>query len=159
MPNRTPLPASQTRASKPASLNGSAASLPEKILTAEGITYDDVLLVPAHSTVLPREVDTSTFLTKNIRLSIPLVSSAMDTVTESAMAIALAREGGIGIIHKNLSIERQAEEVGIVKRSESGMVQDPVTLGPDRSLRDASVQMRKFGISGIPIVDGAGRLV
>lgn len=135
-----------------------SSTSPEKLLAAEGITYDDVLLVPAHSTVLPRNVDTSTWLTKRIRLSIPLISSAMDTVTESAMAIALAREGGIGIIHKNLSIERQAEEVDIVKRSESGMILSPITLTPDRSLRDALLLMRKYQISGIPIVTDGGKL-
>ncbi len=130
-----------------------------KILAAEGITYDDVLLVPGHSTIMPRDVDTSTQFTKRIRLSIPLVSSAMDTVTESAMAIALARDGGIGIIHKNLSIERQAEEVDIVKRSESGMILQPITLGPDRSLREALQIMRKFHISGIPVIDEQGHLL
>ncbi len=139
------------------SAHASRAAQP-KILAAEGITYDDVLLIPAHSTVLPRNVDTSTWLTKRIRLSIPLMSSAMDTVTESAMAIGLAREGGIGIIHKNLSIERQAEEVDIVKRSESGMILSPITLTPDRSLRDALLLMRKYHISGIPIITDAGKL-
>src|SRR4051812_19705632 len=114
----------------------------EKLLSAEGITYDDVLLIPAASSVLPRDVDTSTWFTRRIRISIPLVSSAMDTVTESAMAIALAREGGIGIIHKNLTPERQAEEVDIVKRSESGMILSPITLTPDRSLGDALFLMR-----------------
>jgi IMP dehydrogenase len=130
----------------------------EKILAVEGITYDDVLLIPGHSTVLPRAVDTSTWLTKRIRLSIPLVSSAMDTVTESAMAIALAREGGIGIIHKNLSIQRQAEEVDAVKRSESGMILSPITLTPDRSLEDALQLMRKYHISGIPVTNKDGKL-
>jgi IMP dehydrogenase len=128
------------------------------MLPVEGITYDDVLLIPGHSIVLPRSVDTSTWLTKHIRLSIPLVSSAMDTVTESAMAIALAREGGIGIIHKNLSIERQAEEVDTVKRSESGMILSPITLTPDRSLRDALLLMRKYHISGIPVTGPGGKL-
>ena len=132
--------------------------IPEKILAEQGITYDDVLLIPAHSTVLPRNVDTSTWLTKRIRISVPLVSSAMDTVTESAMAIALAREGGIGIIHKNLSIERQAEEVDIVKRSESGMILKPITLAPDASLRDALLLMRKYHISGIPVITDGGNL-
>lgn len=139
-----------------ASMNGSART---KILLDEGITYDDVLLVPGHSQVMPRDVDISTQFTRRIRLSVPLVSSAMDTVTESAMAIALAREGGIGIIHKNLSIERQAEEVDIVKRSESGMIQTPITLGPERSLREAMAQMRKYSISGIPVVDAENYLV
>ena len=140
----------------PSSANGSSPS--PKILAEQGITYDDVLLIPAHSTVLPRDVDTSTWFTRHIRLSIPLVSSAMDTVTESAMAIALAREGGIGIIHKNLSIERQAEEVDVVKRSESGMILKPITLTPDRSLRDALVLMRKYHISGIPVILEGGQL-
>ncbi len=130
----------------------------DKFFATDGITYDDVLLVPAHSTVLPRDVDTSTWLTRRIRLSIPLVSSAMDTVTESAMAIALAREGGIGIIHKNLSIQRQAEEVDTVKRSESGMILSPITLTPDRSLRDALLLMRKYHISGIPVTTNGGKL-
>lgn len=140
----------------------SATRLPAsrlKVLPAEGITYDDVLLLPAHSVVMPRDVNVSTQLTRRIRLSIPLVSSAMDTVTESAMAISLAREGGIGIVHKNLSIERQAEEVDIVKRSESGMIQNPITLGPDHTLREALGQMRKYHISGIPVVNATGHLV
>jgi len=142
-------------------MNGSHASKSEskvKVLPNEGITYDDVLLIPGHSKVLPRDVDTSTWLTKKIRLSVPLVSSAMDTVTESAMAIALAREGGIGIIHKNMSIERQAEEVDIVKRSESGMILSPITLTPDRTLRDALTLMRKYRISGIPVTTDGGLL-
>jgi len=138
--------------------NAKSAQRP-KLLAEEGITYDDVLLVPGHSLVLPRNVDTSTWLTKHIRISIPLVSSAMDTVTESAMAIALAREGGIGIIHKNLSIERQAEEVDIVKRSESGIILTPITLTPERSLRDALALMRKYHISGIPVITNDGILV
>ncbi len=135
-----------------------SGGISQKILAPKGITYDDVLLVPAHSSVLPRDVDTSTWLTRKIKLSVPLVSSAMDTVTESAMAIALAREGGIGIIHKNLSIERQAEEVDIVKRSESGMILKPITLTPDRSLRDALLLMRKYHISGIPVISDSGHL-
>ena len=153
----------KTRASRiPApSRNGNSAHGRQpisKVVQFEGITYDDVLLIPAHSTVLPRDVDTSTWLTRHIRLSIPLVSSAMDTVTESAMAIALAREGGIGIIHKNLSIQRQAEEVDLVKRSESGMILQPITLTPDRSLRDALLLMKKYHISGIPVTTDGGKL-
>ncbi len=132
--------------------------LVDKFFATEGITYDDVLLIPGHSIVVPRSVDTTTWLTKRIRLSIPLVSSAMDTVTESAMAIALAREGGIGIIHKNLSIQRQAEEVDAVKRSESGIILTPITLTPDRSLRDALLLMKKYSISGIPVTDKHGKL-
>jgi IMP dehydrogenase len=122
-------------------------------------TFDDVLLVPAKSNVLPREVDVSTKLTKNIKLNIPLVSAAMDTVTESEMAIAIAREGGIGIIHKNMSIEKQASEVDKVKRSESGMILNPITLTPDRKVRDALEIMSTYRISGIPIVDSNGKLV
>ncbi|GBD07391.1 Inosine-5'-monophosphate dehydrogenase [bacterium HR21] len=128
-------------------------------IVGEGITFDDVLLVPAYSEVLPREVDIRTWLTRGIALNIPIVSAAMDTVTESAMAIAMAREGGIGIIHKNLTIERQAEEVDRVKRSESGMIRNPITLTPDRPVREALAVMRRYSISGIPIVDGEHRLV
>jgi IMP dehydrogenase len=122
-------------------------------------TFDDVLLVPAKSNVLPREVDVSTKLTRNIKLNIPLVSAAMDTVTESEMAIAIAREGGIGIIHKNMSIEKQVSEVDKVKRSESGMILNPITLTPDRKVRDALEIMSTYRISGIPIVDSNGKLV
>ncbi len=129
-----------------------------KKIIGEAITYDDVLLVPARSSVIPRDVDVSTRLTKNIRLNIPLLSAAMDTVTESEMAIALAREGGIGIIHKNLSIERQAEEVDKVKRSESGMIMNPVTLTADKTVGDVLDLMTKFSVSGIPIV-AEGKLV
>lgn len=123
-----------------------------KIL-GEAITYDDVLLVPAKSSVLPRETDISTKLTRHITLNIPLLSAAMDTVTEAEMAIAMAREGGIGIIHKNLSIERQAEEVDRVKRSESGMIQKPITLSPNNTVGEALAVMKKYSVSGIPIVD------
>lgn len=122
-------------------------------------TFDDVLLVPAKSDVLPKEVDVSTKFTRNIKLNIPLVSAAMDTVTESEMAIAIAREGGIGIIHKNMSIERQVSEVDRVKRSESGMILNPVTLTPDRKVREALEIMNRYKISGIPVVDSSGKLV
>ncbi|HEV2913063.1 MAG TPA: IMP dehydrogenase [Pyrinomonadaceae bacterium] len=125
----------------------------------EGLTYDDVLLVPALSDVLPAETDTSTRFTREIRLQIPLCSSAMDTVTEAALAIALAQQGGIGVIHKNLSIERQAEEVDKVKRSESGMIVDPVTIRPDRPVREALAVMERYKISGVPVVDEDGHLV
>lgn len=125
----------------------------------EGITFDDVLLLPRKSAILPREVDVSSRLTREIKLNIPIVSAAMDTVTESAMAVAIAREGGIGILHKNLSIEQQCEEVDKVKRSESGMIRNPVTLSPDDTISDAHSLMRKFSISGIPIVDSKFRLV
>lgn len=131
----------------------------EKIKIEEALTFDDVLLVPAKSTVLPREVDVATFLTPEIKLNIPIVSAAMDTVTESNLAVAIAREGGIGILHKNMSIERQCEEVDKVKRSESGMIKDPVTLSPDKTIGDALELMRKYSVSGIPIVDNSKKLV
>jgi IMP dehydrogenase len=124
----------------------------------EALTFDDVLLVPAKSTVLPRDINISSRLTRNIMLNIPLVSAAMDTVTESALAIALARQGGIGIIHKNLSIHDQATEVDKVKRSESGMIVDPITLPPDALIGQAWETMKKFSISGIPITKN-GKLV
>ncbi|MCD6165844.1 IMP dehydrogenase [bacterium] len=125
----------------------------EKVVM-EALTFDDVLLVPAKSEVLPREVDVSTRLSRNIALNIPLVSAAMDTVTEARLAIALAREGGIGIIHKNMSIARQVAEVDKVKRSESGMIVDPVTLPVEAKLKDALKLMERYRISGIPIVQG-----
>src|SRR5512133_177736 len=118
------------------------------------LTFDDVLLVPGYSEIHPNQVDLGTRLTKDIGLRIPLMSAAMDTVTESRMAIALAQLGGIGIIHKNLSPERQAEEVDKVKRSESGMITDPITIGPDAPIRDAEALMAKFRISGVPVVEG-----
>jgi IMP dehydrogenase len=124
-----------------------------------GLTFDDVLLVPRYSAVHPREVSTSSRLTRTIALNIPLVSAAMDTVTEADMAIAMARSGGIGVLHKNMTVERQAAEVDKVKRSESGMIMNPITLGPDRPLREAYQLMRRFKISGVPIVDGQGRLI
>lgn len=125
----------------------------DKII-GEGITFDDVLLIPAKSKILPKMAETRTRLTRNIELNIPLVSAAMDTVTESELAIAIAREGGIGIIHKNMSIERQAEEVDRVKRSESGMILKPISMSPNDLIGDAIQVMNKFHISGIPIVDG-----
>lgn len=125
----------------------------------EGLTYDDVLLVPARSAVMPRQVSTKTWLTRNIPLNIPLVSAAMDTVTEAEMAIAIAREGGVGVLHKNMTIERQAAEVRRVKRSESGMIMDPITLHPDDTVADARRLMARYSIGGIPIVDQEGKLV
>src|SRR5687768_7560528 len=125
----------------------------------DGLTFDDVLLIPARSDVLPAETDTSTQFTRGIRLQIPLCSSAMDTVTEAALAIAIAQQGGIGVIHKNLSVERQAEEVDKVKRSESGMIVDPVTIRPDRPVREALSVMERYHISGVPVVDEDGHLV
>lgn len=125
----------------------------------EGLTYDDVLLIPARSSVMPREVSTATWLTRRIRLNIPLLSAAMDTVTESEMAIAMAREGGVGVLHKNMTIERQAAEVRRVKRSESGMILDPITLRPDDTVADARALMARYSIGGIPVVDEDKRLV
>ncbi|MGM9527377.1 MAG: IMP dehydrogenase [Oscillospiraceae bacterium] len=125
----------------------------------EGLTYDDVLLVPAESDVLPADVDLSTNLTKNIRLNIPLISAAMDTVTEYRMAIALAREGGIGVIHKNMSIDAQAEQVDQVKRSENGVITNPFSLTAERTIGEADQLMAKFRISGVPIVDTEGKLI
>src|SRR5215469_14265610 len=129
----------------------------QDVLT-EGLTFDDVLLEPARSEVLPGEVDTKTCLTRTIILNIPIVSAAMDTVTESHLAIALAQQGGIGIVHRNMSIERQAEEVDRVKRSESGMIVDPITIAPDRSIADAQDLMRRYRISGVPVTKD-GKLV
>ena len=123
-------------------------------IIGEGITFDDVLLVPAYSEVIPNEVDLSTYLTKKIRLNIPMMSAGMDTVTEHRMAIAMARQGGIGIIHKNMSIEEQAEEVDKVKRSENGVITDPFSLSPEHTIQDADDLMAKYRISGVPITEG-----
>ncbi len=123
-------------------------------IIGEGITFDDVLLVPSYSQVIPNQVDLTTWLTKKIKLNIPMMSAGMDTVTEHRMAIAMARQGGIGIIHKNMSIEAQAEEVDKVKRSENGVITDPFSLTPDHTLADADALMGKFRISGVPITEG-----
>lgn len=125
----------------------------------EGLTYDDVLLIPAFSEVLPREVNIQTKFTKNITLNVPIVSAAMDTVTESEMAIAMARSGGIGVLHKNMSIEKQASEVKKVKRSESGMILEPITVTKEETVFDAKNLMREYGIGGIPVVDANGKLI
>ncbi|MBI5600719.1 MAG: IMP dehydrogenase [Gemmatimonadetes bacterium] len=130
-----------------------------RIREDQALTFDDVLLSPAHSLTHPKSVDTSSRLTRGIPLNVPLVSAAMDTVTESEMAIAMARAGGIGVLHKNMSIDRQAAEVDRVKRSESGMILHPITLQPDANLREAVAMMAKFRISGVPIVDAGGKLV
>ena len=127
-------------------------------ISAEGLTYDDVLLIPSYSEVLPRDVCIKTRFTRNIELNVPIVSAAMDTVTESAMAIAIAREGGIGVLHKNMSIDQQAIEVRKVKRAESGMIIDPVTLGLDSNVLDAKKNMKEHRIGGIPIIDKNGIL-
>lgn len=127
-------------------------------IIGEGITFDDVLLVPAYSEVLPNDVDLTTQLTQKIKLNIPLMSAGMDTVTEHRMAIAMARQGGIGVIHKNMTIEKQAEEVDKVKRSENGVISDPFYLSPEHTLADADALMSKFRISGVPITED-GKLV
>src|SRR5579872_7625976 len=124
----------------------------------EGLTFDDVLLQPARSEIVPAEADTRTRLTRAIPLNIPIVSAAMDTVTESHLAIALAQQGGIGIIHRNMPVERQAEEVDRVKRSESGMIVDPITIGPEQPIYEAQALMDRFRISGVPVTKN-GRLV
>src|SRR5574341_1059741 len=121
----------------------------------EGLTFDDVLLLPGKSSVLPTEVDTRTCLTKKIAIHIPVLSAAMDTVTESRLAIAIARQGGVGFIHRNMSVERQAEEVDKVKRSESGMIVDPVTIAPGLSVRQALEIMTKYRVSGLPVTRGS----
>src|SRR5436190_2502157 len=123
-------------------------------IVSDGITFDDVLLIPAYSDFVPSDADTRTRLTRNIELNIPLISAPMDTVTESALAIALAQEGGIGIIHKNLSLENQAREVEKVKRSENGVIVDPITLPPTATIATARRVMREYNVSGIPIVEG-----
>lgn len=125
----------------------------------EGLTFDDVLLIPQHSKVLPRDVKTNTRLTKKIKLNIPLMSAGMDTVTEAALAIAIAREGGIGIIHKNMPLQKQAQEVDRVKRSDNGVITNPFSLSPENTLQDAKDLTAKYKISGVPIVDGDGHLV
>ncbi len=127
-------------------------------IVSEGITFDDVLLVPGYSEVIPNQIDLTTQLTRSIRLNIPVMSAGMDTVTEHRMAIAMARQGGIGIIHKNMSIESQAEEVDKVKRSEFGVITDPFSLHPDNTLQEAEDLMHKYRISGVPIVDRSGKL-
>src|SRR4051812_40889621 len=136
----------------------SGTELPEKF-AREGLTFDDVLLVPAESAVLPNDVSTATRLTRTIALEVPVVSAAMDTVTEARMGIALAREGGIGIVHRNLSIEAQVGEVDKVKRSEAGMIVEPVTLRPTARVSEALALMKRYRVSGIPVTDENGRLV
>src|SRR5207248_1694421 len=132
-----------------------AISIGEGLATA--LTFDAVLLVPQHSTVLPYQVDVSTRLTRRIRLNVPLVSAAMDTVTESRLAIAMAQHGGLGVIHKNLAVEEQASEVDRVKRSESGMIVDPITLSPTHRIHEALELMKKFSISGVPITEDGSK--
>ncbi|MEG0181281.1 MAG: IMP dehydrogenase, partial [Peptostreptococcaceae bacterium] len=128
-------------------------------IVKEGLTFDDVLLIPQKSEILPKEINTETYLTKTIKLNIPLMSAGMDTVTESKMAISMARQGGMGIIHKNMSIEQQASEVDRVKRSESGVIVDPFFLSKDHTIQDADNIMSKFRISGVPIVNEDKKLI
>ena len=142
-----------------ATINNSPASGSSKKFFGEGLTFDDVLLMPAYSQILPREVNISTQLTKTITLNVPLLSAAMDTVTEAALAIALAREGGLGILHKNMGIDQQADQVRKVKRSENGLILDPLTLRPDATIGEALWMMRENKIGGIPIVDAQHKLV
>ena len=160
-------PSQKFRPAVPVNTGGGPLSVPHdearssgyaRIRSEPALTFDDVLLLPAHSLVHPRDVVTASRFTRGITVNVPLVSAAMDTVTESEMAIVMARAGGIGVIHKNMSIDRQAAEVDRVKRSESGMILDPITLSPAASLREAAALMNRFRISGVPIVDG-GRLV
>jgi IMP dehydrogenase len=157
-----------TRPAAPANTGGGPSRIREtaavmepqsRVRVADALTFDDVLLVPRHATIHPRDVSISSRFTRGITLNIPLVAAAMDTVTESEMAIAMARSGGIGVIHKNMSIDRQAAEVDRVKRSESGMIRNPITLAPEATLREAVALMDRFRISGVPVVDTAGRLV
>src|SRR6266545_703283 len=124
-----------------------------------GLTFDDVLLLPAHSTVLPAEADTSTRITRRYRLRVPLVSASMDTVTEARMAIAMARQGGVGVLHRNLSVEEQAQQVDMVKRSEAGMITDPVTCGPDATIADVDRLCARYRISGVPVTAADGVLL
>ncbi len=125
----------------------------------QAYTFDDVLLVPQYSKVLPKQVDLCTRLTKSITLNIPILSAAMDTVTESAMAISLAREGGLGVIHKNMSIDRQVKEITRVKRAESGIILDPVTITPEKTIKDSIAIMKHHEISGLPVLDKAGKIL
>src|SRR6185437_5628178 len=153
--------ASALRPARSTSVEGGPSRIEEAFRVRDGyaLTFDDVLLVPRHSFSHPKDVSTTSRFTTGIPLNLPLVSAAMDTVTESEMAIAMARSGGIGVIHKNMSIDRQQAEVDRVKRSESGMILNPITLGPDATLREANALMMRFKISGVPIVDRANRLV
>ena len=142
-----------------ATIINSTAKSKSKKFYGEGLTFDDVLLMPAYSQILPREVDISTQLTRSITLHVPMLSAAMDTVTDAVLAIALAREGGLGILHKNMSIDQQSDQVRKVKRSENGLILDPVTLPPDATIGEALRLMRENKIGGIPIVDAQHKLV
>lgn len=152
-------PAPPARGSGPSRINSNGSGPVARVRETVALTFDDVLLLPRHSVTHPKEVDTRSRFTRKIPLNVPLVSAAMDTVTESEMAIAMARAGGIGVLHKNMAIDRQAAEVDRVKRSESGMILNPITLSPEATLREAVALMSRFKISGVPIVDPDGRLV
>src|SRR5271169_1965992 len=132
---------------------------PDEKFAPVGLTFDDVLLLPAHSAVLPSEADTSTRITRRYRLRVPLVSASMDTVTEARMAIAMARQGGVGVLHRNLPVEEQAQQVDMVKRSEAGMITNPVTCRPDATIGDVEALCARFRISGVPVTDEAGLLL
>ncbi len=138
--------------------SGSSTGVPDKFATL-GLTYDDVLLLPGASDMAPDQIDTSSYISKNVRVNVPLLSAAMDKVTEARMAIAMARQGGVGVLHRNLSIADQANQVDLVKRSESGMVANPITTHPDATLAEADALCAKFRISGVPVTDGAGKLL
>src|SRR5215212_2140973 len=165
MATRTRIPAPPASQDRPGSglsrLQDSAQPmmLSSRVRAEPALTFDDVLLVPRHSLTHPKDVTTSSRFTRGIELRVPLISAAMDTVTDSEMAIAMARAGGIGVLHKNMSIDRQAAEVDRVKRSESGMILNPITLSPDATLREAVALMSRFKISGVPVVDRDGKLV
>jgi IMP dehydrogenase len=156
--NSSPAPVAGPHPTEPDGARGIPAAFPSKF-AALGLTFDDVLLLPAASDVVPSEVDTSTRLSRHVELRIPLVSSAMDTVTEARMAIAMARQGGLGVLHRNLSIEDQALQVDLVKRSEAGMVTQPVTITPDATLADVDAVCAHYRISGVPVVDADGALL
>ncbi|MEZ4921518.1 MAG: IMP dehydrogenase, partial [Saprospiraceae bacterium] len=138
-------------------IKNTAPDLPKFI--GESLTFDDVLLAPAYSEVLPRDVDISSYVTRELKINVPVISAAMDTVTDKNMAIAMARQGGIGIIHKNMTIEQQADQVRAVKRSEAGMIIDPVTLQAEATVKQALSLMEQYSIGGIPITNGDGKLV
>src|SRR6187551_434878 len=155
----TPRPAIQPSAESGPSRSGENANGATRVRTDVALTFDDVLLTPSHSVTHPKDVSTRSWFTRRIELNIPLIAAAMDTVTESEMAIAMARAGGIGVLHKNMSLDRQAAEVDRVKRSESGMILNPYALSPEATLREAVALMTRFKISGVPVVDRDGKLV
>src|SRR3954469_24131796 len=152
-------PATPESASGPSRISQSSSGSPSRVREEMALTFDDVLLVPRHSLTHPKDVTVVSRFSRGIELRVPLIAAAMDTVTESDMAIAMARAGGIAVLHKNMSIDRQASEVDRVKRSESGMIRKPITLRSEDTVREAAVLMQRFRISGVPIIDGDDRLV